>query len=115
MRSLVMPTIILLVAIQCAKADSTTRLDQLGPHSQRILTQESDAKGQSRTKTVIQVETGLNYQDESGEWAPSEADEDVPVVATRVTSLCLCVYLSVSLSLCLCAYVSMLCVGAVGV
>ena len=39
----------------------------------------------------------------------------MPVVATLVTSLCLCVYLSVSLSLCLCAYVSMLCVGAVGV
>ena len=52
---------------------------------------------------------------DAGESPRSEEDDDVPVVATLVTSLCLCVYLSVSLSLCLCAYVSMLCVGAVGV
>jgi hypothetical protein len=53
-----------------------------------------------------------NHVEES---PPSEDDDDEPVVATLVTSLCLCVCLSVSLSLCLCAYVSMLCVGAVGV
>jgi hypothetical protein len=68
-----MPVISLLVAFQYAKADSTTRLEQPGPHSQRILTQESDAKGRSQTKTVVQIETGLNYLDESGEWVPSEA------------------------------------------